>query len=67
MNTQQPATAAQAYDQAAARIQGLIKRLENGLKTHSIDAGQRPKDWGFVGDLHSIETKLQELTQAYRS
>jgi hypothetical protein len=67
MSSSPAPTASQAYDQAAARIRDLLKRLEKGLQTHAAAAGQRPKDWGFVGDLNSIETRLQEMTQTFQS
>jgi hypothetical protein len=60
-----PATAAQAYVQTADRVQSLLKQLENGLQTHAEKAGQRPRDWGFVGDLGSIEARLQEMIQNF--
>lgn len=58
-----PATADQAYAQTADRVQRLIKQLEKGLQNHVQKAGKRPLDWGFVGDLGSIEARLQEMVQ----
>ena len=58
-------TAPATYAQRQANARALISRLTAALDTHAGRASERPDDWGFVGDLGSVEATLKELVASF--
>ena len=58
-------TAATTYTQRQANARALISRLTAALDAHAERASERPDDWGFVGDVGSVEATLQELVVGF--
>ncbi|MFM2053912.1 MAG: hypothetical protein RL456_1949 [Pseudomonadota bacterium] len=54
-------TAAQSYQEHAARLPEKIAALQAALAEHAKKAGSDPHNWGYVGDVAHFETKIDEL------
>lgn len=54
-------TAAQSYQEHAARLPEKIAALQAALAEHAKKAGADPHNWGYVGDVAHFETRLDEM------
>ncbi|GEM_PF-3008128 len=52
-------TAAQAYDENRKAIEALLKRLNEQLAEHHREQAQDARNWGMVGDLGEIRSRLE--------
>ena len=57
-------TAQMAYADHQAKIRALIDRLQGQLEAHADRAVLQPDNWGFAGDLGSVENRLKELVDS---
>ncbi len=60
-------TAAQAYQENAQAIDGLMRTIKNELFRHKHQAAAEPKDWGYVGDLSHCRELLQQIANTMTS
>ena len=54
-------TAAQSYQEHAARLPEKIAALQAALAEHAKKAGADPLNWGYVGDIAYFETNIDQL------
>ncbi len=60
-------TTAQAqYNAHQASIRRLLKQIEAHLDAHEKKSSAHPADWGYVGDVAHIDTKLKDLAEVIR-
>ena len=52
-------TAAQAYEENMGAIEGLLKTLTGQLAEHRKKQATAPLDWGFVGDMAEVRSRLE--------
>ena len=69
MTTQTQTTPRRAdalYQARLAEVRGLIAELESALEDHAQAQAQRPRDWGFAGDLGRMKELLNDLLEGHR-
>lgn len=61
-----PRSADALYQTRLAEVRGLIAELESVLDEHARAQAQRPRDWGFAGDLGRMKELLNDLLEGHR-
>jgi hypothetical protein len=56
-----------SYNQNKKEINQQIKMLKESLEKHSKNFKKDEKNWGFVGDLGMVKSKLSELDGFFQS
>ncbi len=54
-------TTIEVYSKKGKSIKELIESLKSKLKTTGSDFKKNPNNWGFIGSLEHVETRLKEL------
>ncbi len=57
-------TAAAAYASHQATAVERLQRIRTALDVHQAAAAQKPRDWGFAGDVEAVGQKLLEVLGA---
>lgn len=60
MTTASTTQASTAYQQKKQTAELLLEELHRKLQLHEDAASERPRDWGFVGDLSHLVEVLQD-------
>ncbi|MBX9832015.1 MAG: hypothetical protein K2X78_03105 [Burkholderiaceae bacterium] len=60
-------TAVGAYQARQANISILLAALNEKLALHSRWAANQPRDWGYVGDLGSVQGGLESIVAVFAS
>lgn len=50
-----------AYAEEAQKVEGLLRDIDFLARKHQDRAGRDPSNWGYVGDLTQVVSKLQEV------
>ena len=58
-------TTLEAYQKREKSINELIDTLKLNLKTARNNFKKNPNNWGFIGSLEHVETKLKELVEFF--
>ena len=54
-------TAASDYAATAAAVELQLAKLRAKLEAHKAQAKADPKNWGYSGDLHKVESGLADI------
>lgn len=60
-------TAVGAYQARQANISILLAALNDKLALHSQRAANQPTDWGYAGDLGSVQERLERIVEVFAS
>ncbi len=55
-----------SYNKSIKEIEASIKTLQKQLKDHQKKQKKEPKNWGFVGDLDTVKTALQDAVNTLK-
>jgi hypothetical protein len=62
----QPISAEQAYAAQAAIAEQQLQEILKLLADYKASQAKDPKNWGYVGDLHSVNRNLSDVAQFLR-
>lgn len=57
--------AQQEYSHRQARVKALLASIGAAVEAHATKAAGQPDNWGFAGDIGSVECALQELLEGF--
>ncbi len=57
----QRVTAGEVYAEKQTAVRELLASLGHLVDAHGEMQGERPLDWGYVGDLAQVEERLKEV------
>ena len=60
------AVAKDSYEEEYQVIVKLLGDITKKVKKHKANFDKDDKDWGYVGDLESVKTKLQEIEKGLK-
>jgi len=58
-------TAAERYADYQGDIGALLDLIGEEVKAHSARAAEKPRDWGYVGDLEHVKSSLKEILAGF--
>ena len=54
------------YKELLKEIESNIELLKEKLKKHSEKQSKQPENWGFVGDISYINTKIENIIETIK-
>lgn len=54
------------YKEVIKEIESNIELLKEKLKQHQVKQSKQPENWGFVGDVSYINTKIENIIETLR-